>query len=124
MSDPREARRRVRRRDRGRCAMCNLDTNALRRRVRGRGATRRLRELGFLPRRSLWEVDHIVPLVDGGGHDLSNLQTLCMPCHRLKTAQEAGERRNRRSAREEHTLLERADEVLERSKNLLEHLRD
>lgn len=91
-SDPREARRRVRRRDRTVCAHCRLDTNALRRRVRGRGRTRILREKGFVPRRSLWELDHIVPLVDGGTHDLDNLQTLCTPCHKKKTAAEARER--------------------------------
>jgi len=34
------------------------------------------------------EVDHIVPL-GAGGHDVeSNLQLLCPPCHRTKTASE------------------------------------
>lgn len=28
------------------------------------------------------EVDHIVPQARGGGHDPSNLRTLCVPCHR------------------------------------------
>ena len=65
-SDPREARRAVRKRDRGRCADCGLDTYALRRKLKGRGSHRKLRELGFKPRRSLWELDHIVPLIDGG----------------------------------------------------------
>jgi len=90
-TDPREARRRVRKRDRGRCAECKLDTNALRRKIRamGRGRTQELRRLGFKPRKSLWELDHIVPLVDGGSHDLDNLQTLCTPCHIKKTAEEA-----------------------------------
>jgi len=91
-SDPRLARRRVRKRDRTVCAECQLDTNALRRELRGRGMTRRLRERGFVPRRSLWELDHIVPLIDGGGHELDNLQTLCTPCHRKKTAEEARSR--------------------------------
>jgi hypothetical protein len=54
--------------------------------------TRALRDRGFVPRRSLWELDHIVPLVDGGSHEPSNLQTLCTPCHKKKTAQEARER--------------------------------
>jgi 5-methylcytosine-specific restriction enzyme A len=39
-----------------------------------------------------WEADHVVPLVDGGGFDLSNLQTLCVECHRRKTAIENAER--------------------------------
>ncbi|MCH2187426.1 HNH endonuclease [Myxococcota bacterium] len=50
---------------------------------------RALRERGFVPRRSLWEVDHIIPLVDGGSHDMTNLQSLCTPCHKRKTAAEA-----------------------------------
>lgn len=38
------------------------------------------------PRR-LWEVDHIVPVVEGGGEcGLDNLQTLCLACHKAKTA--------------------------------------
>jgi hypothetical protein len=41
--------------------------------------------------RHAWEFDHIVPLADGGTHELSNMQTLCRPCHRAKTAREAGE---------------------------------
>jgi hypothetical protein len=81
----------VRKRDRGRCAACKLDTYAVRRKIRaiGRGATRELRRLGFKPRKSLWELDHIVPLIDGGSHELDNLQTLCTPCHVKKTAEEA-----------------------------------
>ena len=86
--DPREQRRIVRRRDRGVCRACGVDTLALKREIRGRGRTRKLRELGFHPRRSLWELDHVVPLIDGGGHETSNLQTLCVPCHRAKSAQE------------------------------------
>lgn len=38
---------------------------------------------------SAWEADHIVPLIDGGSFGLDNLQTLCVPCHRAKTAAEA-----------------------------------
>ena len=38
--------------------------------------------------RSLWESDHIVPVVEGGGHGhggddpLANRRTLCQPCHK------------------------------------------
>ncbi len=92
-TDPREARRRIRRRDRGRCASCRMDTYALKRKYRGRGSTQKLRKLGFKPRQSLWELDHIVPLIDGGSHDPSNLQTLCTPCHIDKTRLEAAARR-------------------------------
>ena len=118
-SDPREARRLVRKRDRGRCAECSLDTRALGRRTRGRGSHRRLRALGFSPRRSLWELDHVVPLIDGGSHELSNLQTLCTPCHRRKTALEARERRSRREAATERGLIERVEAALAASEDLL-----
>lgn len=37
-------------------------------------------------RRTLWDADHIVPVVEGGGEcDLSNIRTLCLRCHREVT---------------------------------------
>lgn len=44
------------------------------------------------------EVDHIVPLEQGGGNDIGNLQVLCggpLGCHTLKTKQEAKARAGR-----------------------------
>lgn len=127
-SDPREARRHVRRRDRGICASCGIDTYALKRRIKGRGSHRKLRELGFKPRKSLWELDHRVPLIDGGGHELENLQTLCTPCHKRKTAEEAGLRGERRRSealeQAEQELLQRVDAALAESKRLLASLGD
>ena len=114
----------MRKRDRGRCAHCGLDTYALRRKHRGRGATRALRELGFKPRKSLWELDHVVPLIDGGGHELSNLQTLCTPCHKRKTAREAAARREVRIEGEQAALLARAEQALSRSERMLDQLGD
>src|SRR5262245_14132736 len=35
------------------------------------------------------EVDHIVPLYQGGGDDDSNKQLLCVPCHKAKTKRES-----------------------------------
>ena len=35
------------------------------------------------------EVDHIVPLAQGGTHDVANLQHLCRSCHIQKTRDEA-----------------------------------
>ena len=33
-----------------------------------------------------WEADHKVAVAEGGGEsDLSNFQTLCIPCHAKKT---------------------------------------
>lgn len=34
-------------------------------------------------------VDHIVPKSGGGTDDMSNLESLCWPCHRRKTARES-----------------------------------
>lgn len=34
-------------------------------------------------------IDHIIPLADGGAHDLGNWMGLCVPCHKRKTAKEA-----------------------------------
>lgn len=36
---------------------------------------------------SLWQADHINPVAEGGGLcGLDNIQTLCLPCHKAKTA--------------------------------------
>lgn len=41
-------------------------------------------------RHALWlEVDHIVPLFNGGHDTASNLQLLCLPCHLIKSRAEA-----------------------------------
>lgn len=71
-------------RDRGVCQRCGHDSNILPRcygalmtRVQGVCA------LDFL--RSS-HTDHIVPFSRGGGHDLGNLRTLCLPCHGDETS--------------------------------------
>lgn len=38
------------------------------------------------------EIDHAVPLIDGGQHAESNLRAVHARCHRLKTAREAKQR--------------------------------
>ena len=125
-SDPREARRRVRKRDRGRCAQCRVDTHKIRREVKGRGRAKKLRTLGYKIRGSLWELDHVVPLIDGGSHELANLQTLCTPCHKKKTAEEARGRAQLRQRKAEiaddEALLEEAATALARSQALLASL--
>ena len=40
------------------------------------------------------EVDHVVPLSQGGADDASNRQTLCAECHRIKTERDLAIRRN------------------------------
>ena len=39
------------------------------------------------------QVDHIVALVNGGQDSVSNMQALCDECHRLKTADDLGNKR-------------------------------
>lgn len=67
-------RRSVEARDAGACAACRRDGRA-------------------------WHADHRRPLWAGGADDLANLQTLCVPCHRAKTAAEATVRAFRRRRR-------------------------
>ena len=45
------------------------------------------------------DVDHILPKSYGGKDEMGNLQSLCKPCHKIKTAEEArvGYRTFRRS---------------------------
>src|SRR5260221_262326 len=39
-----------------------------------------------LTRKTVWDADHILPVVEGGGEcDLGNLRTLCLLCHREQT---------------------------------------
>jgi hypothetical protein len=47
----------------------------------------------------LWEMDHRIPVVEGGGAcSLENLRTLCRACHRRETSALAGRRARARSA--------------------------
>jgi len=75
-------------RDRGVCAQCGLDTEALRKDKRKLDyAARRRFEREWGRRHTLWDADHIVPVAEGGGEcDLANMRTLCLKCHRAATA--------------------------------------
>ena len=84
-------RRQVFLRDKGVCARCTVDTLAAHRLIaRSRGARRAglltLWGLTSLERKTLWDADHVIPVVEGGGEcDLLNLRTLCIHCHRVVT---------------------------------------
>lgn len=105
-------------RDHGICACCGRDTLKLRRQFHGiraeatqhtwRKLPARHRGDYFRPvrhldrwheasrfpgtNRSWWDADHIVEVVNGGGQcGLENYQTLCVPCHKDKTARLARE---------------------------------
>jgi 5-methylcytosine-specific restriction endonuclease McrA len=88
-TDPGYLREKVFERDKGVCALCGTDTEALRKHKRKLDyAARRLFEKKWGKRRSLWDADHVVPVAEGGGEcDLDNMRTLCLECHRKVTAE-------------------------------------
>jgi len=92
-TDPGYVREQVLARDRGVCALCRVDTTrafAELKRARGVHRIKLLERWGWkkLSRRSLWDADHILPVVEGGGEcDLDNLRTLCVICHRRVTVE-------------------------------------
>lgn len=91
-SQPAYAAKLVLERDHGVCVSCSLDcVGLLHQLLRLPYATRqkRMSELGLTSvDRRLWEMDHIVPVVEGGGScGLDNLRTLCWRCHRRVTAE-------------------------------------
>jgi 5-methylcytosine-specific restriction enzyme A len=89
-SNPGHLRERVLERDRGICAVCGTDCVAEYnhiRRLRGTARARAAEKWGLGGRKSLWDADHIVPVIEGGGEcDLLNMRTLCLKCHRIHTA--------------------------------------
>jgi 5-methylcytosine-specific restriction endonuclease McrA len=80
-------------RDGGVCAICRTDTHKTRRRVMRLPFAERMRTLRGLQaqgvihrrRKSWWEADHVLPVVEGGDSNLDNIRTLCIPCHREAT---------------------------------------
>lgn len=90
-------RERIFERDRGVCAACGIDTALERIRIKRLRYPLRLEALrswglnaglNTKSRSSLWDADHILPVVEGGGEcDLSNIRTLCLKCHRKATAE-------------------------------------
>lgn len=48
------------------------------------------------------QFDHIVALINGGPHAEFNLQTLCRPCHGVKTAADVSEKSRVYQARANH----------------------
>ncbi len=90
-TDPGYLREKVLARDHGVCALCRVDAAAAfldLKRARGAHRLKLLDRWGLkrLNRKTLWDADHIVPVVEGGGEcDLDNIRTLCILCHRRET---------------------------------------
>ena len=75
-----------------------LVLGCLRARVRYQCRRTYLAVLGLKGWRStLWEVDHTIPVVEGGGScGLDNLRTLCWRCHKGETRKLAARRARKR----------------------------
>lgn len=94
----------LKKRDRGICAICRRDCIKWLKEFRMLPAEHKpefLAQHGIPPhrRRRFWDIDHIVPVVEGGGScGPENLRTLCIPCHRRVTAELAAKRAAERQA--------------------------
>lgn len=105
-SDPMYVRRQVFQRDHGVCRLCGFDARKFDRIWAGlfswelstnphiqRWKARIMNLYPWAPlnlynpyHRSLWDADHIVPVIEGGGEcGLENYRTLCIPCHQRVT---------------------------------------
>ena len=92
------ARAQVKLRDKGICAICGVDTYKISKGLRAplkdethdewvkRKAETRAKYGMSGSRLTYWDLDHKVPVAEGGGEaGLDLLQTLCVPCHKAKT---------------------------------------
>lgn len=109
-TDPVYVRQQVFKRDHGVCRACGRDTVQWqqemwagtdgRRRATADELRRRATAAGVSMDRvigTLWDADHILEVVEGGGEcGLDGYQTLCVPCHKRKTAGLARVRAERR----------------------------
>ena len=100
----------VKARDKETCQICKLDCKTYQKKLQHLYATdlaeftRQIRGLKAAERRlygTLWDVDHIVPVSEGGGEcGLENVRTLCIWCHRNETnillAEQAKKRQGRK----------------------------
>lgn len=84
-------------RDKGVCAQCKCDTQAnkedLAAIIKTTAGTRlaawALELKRHLADSAQWEADHERALALGGADSIDNARTLCRPCHRIKTAEDA-----------------------------------
>ena len=96
LSDSARRRARVLRDFGGHCALCKVDLVAIEKTQRAfgfdgaglRAYNASLVALGWPAqvRDRVFEIDHVIPLADGGEHGFKNLRPLCLICHRAETA--------------------------------------
>jgi len=88
-------------RDQGVCSKCKTNTLDMGKRLLDVAENYRwlleetwagMKSLGFDRHLSLAEIDHILPVDEGGRDELDNLQTLCRPCHKAKTKEQSHRR--------------------------------
>lgn len=114
--DPSYVRTCLRRRDDGICSECGLDAVALYYELRlldrlalreGKGPgvylkaleQRKIPLLRMANENGLWDADHVVGVADGGGEcSLDGFQTLCLWCHRKRSAGQTTARAARRKS--------------------------
>jgi len=75
---------------------------------------------GRRPPDVMLEVDHVVPRVEGGGDEIENLTTSCVPCNRGKAGIPLG---SVAPALEELELMAAMQEMLERKLGLDQQIR-
>ncbi len=91
-TDPMHVRFEVFKRDKGICALCGIDVFENAKWSNGSTRTRRARGTG-----DLWQADHIIPVIEGGGEcGLDNYRTLCTCCHKKETVALAKRRAEKR----------------------------
>ncbi len=116
-TDPGYVREKVFERDKGVCARCGVNCEAewIRlKKLRGGARKRAWMEWGLKPnsRRTLWDADHILPVVEGGGQcDLSNIRTLCLRCHRAATAALREKLRSKMTSAAQNVARHRTDSM-------------
>ncbi len=58
-----------------------------------------------------YEIDHIIPLSEGGSNDTSNLQALCLMCHRVKSNRAASVKKEDRPKKEKKPKDEKKEDA-------------
>ncbi len=114
----------VYKRDRGICALCNIDTKktaSTANQLMGEEKIKFLAENSISTKRKiwiqkhgggLWDADHIIPVKEGGGLcGLENIRTLCIKCHKAETKILAGKNKK---IKNEKAVKEKKKETIEK----------